>query len=364
MYEVNDERKKALLVFTVEAEQGAEKILESNVVEAELRSLVENIGIEVIAAETFKINRINPATYIGSGQVESLRSCLADVDLLVFNTQLSPRIQRNLERSLELCVIDREEVIIQIFADRAKSAEAKLQVELASLKYSLPRLTRKWTELSQQRGGAFHSRGAGETKLELNKRHVRERISVLNKKLKEVQKLRTTQRKNRLSSSLKTASIVGYTNSGKSSLLQVLSKQKIDVRNKLFATLDAQTKRVFLSDGKFLLLTDTVGFVDRLPHDLIDAFKSTLEEARYSDFLIIVCDASHPAMLDCLDITQEVLESLACDKKKQIIFINKMDKVYDKRAIAILLHKYPDAIQGSVKEKKGIDNLIARLKVQ
>ncbi|MEL3908509.1 MAG: GTPase HflX [Treponemataceae bacterium] len=360
MHELVEPTKKALLVFTAKLQNDKLKILQADVAQGELKSLVESIGLEVVGEETFKIGKINPATFIGRGQLEKLATVAKSLaaDVVVFNTQLNPRIQRNLENELSLCVIDREEVIIQIFADRAQTAEAKLQVELASLKYSLPRLTRKWTELSQQRGGVFRSRGAGETKLELSRRVARKRITVLNKKLKTVESVRNNQRKNRLNSELKTGSIVGYTNSGKSSLLQVLSKQKTGVKNKLFATLDSLTKKVFLPCGEFVLLTDTVGFVDNLPHDLIDAFKSTLEETKYSDFLIILCDASHPAMLECLDVTQNVLQDLNCEEKKQIIFINKTDKTHNAEAVASLKRRYPNSIVGSIKEKKGIDELL------
>lgn len=356
MYELKEDTQKAILVFTKEYDA---EISHDEIVQGELKSLVENIGLEAIAAETFKITKINPAIFLGKGQLERLaeQAKISGADLIVFNTQISPRIQQNLEARLGLCVIDREEVIIQIFADRAQTAEAKLQAELASLRYSLPRLNRKWSALSQQRGGAFHSRGSGETKLELSRRVAKERISVLNKKLAQVQALRSTQRKNRIKSQIKSGSIVGYTNSGKSSLLRLLSKQNIAVADKLFATLDAQTKRIFLPDGSFALLTDTVGFVDKLPHDLIDAFKSTLEEVRYSDFLIIVCDASHPAMLACLDVTVSVLQDLGCDEKRQIIFVNKCDKIYDRAALATLRHNYPNAILASVKEHSGIEEL-------
>lgn len=363
MHELIETTKKALLIFTIETHNDKLKILQTDVAQGELKNLVRNIGLEPVGTETFKVAAVNPATFLGKGQVESVAQAVAayGADVIVFNTQLSPRIQRNLESALNRCVIDREEVIIQIFADRAKTAEAKLQAELASLQYSLPRLTRKWHTLSQQRGGSFRSRGAGETKLELDHRVLRERIAALRAKLSDVERVRSNQRKNRLHSTLKTGSIVGYTNSGKSSLLQLLSKQKIGVEDKLFATLDSQTKRVFLPNGRFVLLTDTVGFVDNLPHELIDAFKSTLEEARYSDFLIIVCDASHPAMLECLEITQNVLNDLACGEKKQIIFINKIDKTFNEETVVFLKHRYPDVIEGSVKENIGITALLEKI---
>lgn len=358
-----NEEQRAFLVFANESKSVLKEDFENSVTLDELNKLVQNIDLQVVGYEAFNLTRPNPKTFLGSGQVVRLLQKIQEefIDVVVFNEQLTPRLQRNLEEALKVCVIDRQEVIIQIFADRAKTAEAKVQTELAVLQYSLPRLTRKWTALSQQRGGAFRSRGSGETKLELNKRYVKKRIFTLNKKLLRIKDLRNTQRKSRQKSTLKTGSIIGYTNSGKSSLLKTLSKQNIGVQDKLFATLDAQTKRVFLLDGSFVLLSDTVGFIDNLPHELIDAFRSTLEEVQYSDFHIIVCDASHRAMLDCLDITLEVLESLNSDQKQKIIFVNKVDKIYDNSSLLKLQNRFPNAILGSVKEKRGIKELLERI---
>lgn len=364
MYDLKEKQKRAFLVFTVENATDKIKILESSAAADELTHLVRNIGLQVAGMETYKVQRINPFGYIGTGQLESLALTVREqaVDIVIFNTKISPRIQRNLEQALHICVIDREQVIIQIFADRAQTAEAKVQAELAAVRYALPRLTHRWTELSQQRGGAFRSRGAGETKLEMTKRLAKENIENLNRKLEHIQRLRAEQRKKRNSSPIKTGAIVGYTNSGKSSLLQLLSKKDIGIEDKLFATLDAQTKRVHLPNNSTVLLTDTVGFVDNLPHELIDAFKSTLEETVYSDFLIIVCDASHPAMNQCLEVTLNVLHDLGCDEKKQIIFVNKIDNISNADALASLKYRYPDAITGSIKENIGIDTLREKIR--
>ena len=367
MHDLIEKQKTALLIFTQEPKNTKTKSLQhiyDELAVEELKSLVENIGLKVLNSQSYKLAAPNAATLLGKGQLQEVKEICNSlgVDVVVFNSHIGPRIQRNLEDALNLCVIDREEVIIQIFADRAKTSEAKIQAELAALKYSLPRMTRKWTELSQQRGGVFRSRGAGETKLELSRRIAKVKISALNEKLEQVKKLRETQRKRRMNTDILVGSIVGYTNSGKSSLLQLLSKQETGVENKLFATLDAQTKRVFLGEGKYALLTDTVGFVDNLPHDLIDAFKSTLEEAYYSDFLIIVCDASHPAFENCLNVTLEVLKDLQCNEKKQIIFINKMDSVYNMEAVHGVKSKYPNVVEGSVLKREGIEELLAMVR--
>ena len=365
MQELIEHQKKALLIFThAQANNtSAETQVYDTLACQELERLVENIGLKIEGTHSFRLVKPNASTFLGKGQVEDLYTLCKEkqIDIVVFNAHIGPRIQRNLEDRLACCVIDREEVIIQIFADRAQTAEAKIQAELASLRYSLPRLNRKWTQLSQQRGGAFHSRGAGETKLELSRRVAKTKIAQLNEKLAQVEKLRTTQRKRRLNTAIPIGSIIGYTNSGKSSLLQLLSKQETSVQDKLFATLDAQTKKVYLAPGKYTLLTDTVGFVDNLPHDLIDAFKSTLEETYYSDFLIIVCDASTPAIDKCLDVTLSVLKDLRCDEKKQILFINKMDSVYSKEKVDKIKARFPIVVEGSVLKKAGIETLMEKI---
>ena len=379
MYITDNEIKKALLIFTdifsgpasnsyisrsTLQEKSAEALKE--IEENELKSLVETIFLKPLSSLRFRIAKENPATLVGSGQLEKIAQAIEEegADLVVFNSAVSPRIQRNLEAALNTCVIDRSEVIIQIFADRAQTREAVLQAELARLEYSMPRLTRRWTSLAQQRGGAKGtrgaSRGAGEKKLELDRRRLKTEIAKLKKEVERVRLQRSEQRKTRLNGDKKIGAIVGYTNAGKSSLLKKLSGAEVFTEDKLFATLDAETRKVFLQAGDKniqILLTDTVGFVSNLPHQLIDAFRSTLEEAALADFLIIVCDAAHPAMPECLEVTKKVLDELSCSGKPSIIAINKMDEVFDEAQLLSLKERYPEAVEISVKTGQGLEGL-------
>lgn len=297
----------------------------------ELESLCLTAGIKTKARISFNVNHINPATYIGTGQAEKIKMLASenDANLIVFNGNISPRTQRNLEELINICVVDRQEIILQIFANRATTKEARLQVELAQLEYSLPRLTRKWANLSQQRGGVKGSKGSGEKQLELDRRTATQRITRLKKEIELIDKQRSVQRKNRITNDIKNIAIVGYTNSGKSTLLNRISDANVLSENKLFATLDPTTRRVYLPCGKTVLMTDTVGFVSDLPHELVDAFKSTLEEAVLADILIIVLDASREDCYMCWDTTVSVLKSLNAFDKPRIVILNKMDLVKD-----------------------------------
>ena len=379
MYRTDNEIKKALLIFTdifsrptsnshisrsFLQEKSAEALKE--IEEKELKSLIETIFLKPLSSLRFRIAKENPATLVGSGQLEKIAQAIEEegADLVVFNSAVSPRIQRNLEAALNTCVIDRSEVIIQIFADRAQTREAVLQAELARLEYSMPRLTRRWTSLAQQRGGAKGtrgaSRGAGEKKLELDRRRLKTEIAKLKKEVERVRLQRSEQRKTRLNGDKKIGAIVGYTNAGKSSLLKKLSGVEVFTEDKLFATLDAETRKAFLQTGEKniqILLTDTVGFVSNLPHQLIDAFRSTLEEAALADFLIIVCDAAHPAMPECLEVTKKVLDELSCSDKPSIIAINKMDDVFDEAQLLNLKERYPEAVEISVTTGQGLEGL-------
>ena len=383
MHITDNEIKKALLIFTdifsgpasnshISRSTLQEKSVEAikEIEEKELKSLVETIFLKPLSSLRFRIAKENPATLVGSGQLEKIAQAIEEegADLVVFNSAVSPRIQRNLEAALNTCVIDRSEVIIQIFADRAQTREAVLQAELARLEYSMPRLTRRWTSLAQQRGGAKGtrgaSRGAGEKKLELDRRRLKTEIAKLKKEVERVRLQRSEQRKTRLNGDKKIGAIVGYTNAGKSSLLKKLSGAEVFTEDKLFATLDAETRKVFLQTGEKniqILLTDTVGFVSNLPHQLIDAFRSTLEEAALADFLIIVCDAAHPAMPECLEVTKKVLDELSCSDKPSIIAINKMDEVFDEAQLLSLKERYPEAVEISVKTGQGLEGLKRKL---
>ena len=303
----------------------------------ELEDLCSTLGINVAAWDYFNVRSFNSATYIGSGQVERLLFNAQEnqCNLVVFNNSVSPRIQRNLEEILQIAVVDRQEIILQIFANRATTREARLQVELAQLQYSLPRLKRKWADLSQQRGGVKGAKGSGEKQLELDKRQAQERIVRLKKEIAEIGKSRDVQRRNRTTKNIRNVAIVGYTNSGKSTLLNRIADADVLSEDKLFATLDPTTRRVHMPGGGDVLFTDTVGFVSDLPHELVDAFKSTLEEAVLADMLLIVLDASREDFLMCWETTREVLESLKAFDKPRLVLLNKMDIVTEETAFAI-----------------------------
>lgn len=347
-------KKSALLVIPIE------DVNDSALREEELCSLVKTMGVDVISSIVFRVREYNSATMLGKGQVEEVKENILyyEPDLVVFDTSLEPRILRNLEASLDICVIDREEVILQIFADRAQTKEAKLQVALARAEYSLPRLRRRWEELSQQRGGVKGSRGAGERQLELDKRKLSERIIALKRELEEVKKIRNVQRKSRDKNKAYSFSLVGYTNAGKSSLLNLLTNANTFVEDKLFATLDPTTRAMKLKGRVDITVTDTVGFVSNLPHHLISAFSSTLEEAKYADTLIIVVDLANPDCEKCHQTTLEVLSSLGAGENDKIIVFNKIDSIANEIAYERLKVAIPNHIEISVKNKVNIDTLI------
>ena len=303
----------------------------------ELESLCTTLGIHCAAWDFFNVRSFNSATYIGSGQVGRLAWIAQEnmCNLVVFNNSISPRIQRNLEEILGIAVVDRQEIILQIFAERAATREARLQVELAQLQYSLPRLKRRWADLSQQRGGVKGAKGSGEKQLELDKRRAQERIVRLKREIAQIGRSRDVQRHNRTSGNIANVAIVGYTNSGKSTLLNRIADADVLSQDMLFATLDPTTRRVRLPDGNFALFTDTVGFVSDLPHELVDAFRSTLDEAVLADMLLIVLDASRTDFMTCWDTTKEVLEQLGAFEKPRLVLLNKMDLVTGESLFAI-----------------------------
>ena len=357
IHEVAPEAPRALLLIvssTSDTQSQQERRAE------ELAALVDTMGVVVDQIEYVTLRTPNSTTLIGSGKVAEIGAIISErtVDLAIFEIPLSPRIQRNLEQIWDCAVIDRDEVILQIFADRAQTKEAVLQVELACLEYSLPRLTRKWTHLSRQRGGMRGTRDAGETQLEMDRRQISDKILLLKGQLAKVVTQRAVQRSQRLESSIPVGAIVGYTNSGKSSLLNALTDAGVFVEDKLFATLDPTTRAVKLPGGEEILLSDTVGFVSNLPHTLVDAFKSTLEEAVYADFLIIVCDASSPDMIANYTTTVQVLEELGATDKPAIVLANKIDKMEDDFAVSRLRSMYTPVIESSIVTQEGLDLLV------
>lgn len=309
---------------------------------AELANLVESVELEKADTVNVKVREPHPAFLVGSGKAREIseQARALEANYIVFNEELTPSQQRNLERVSGCTVVDRHEIILDIFARRATTREATLQVEAARLEYSLPRLTNAWTHLSRQRGGARGTRGEGETQLETDRRIVLRRIDRIKKELEQVRKQRATRRKQRLGIPVPTGSIVGYTNAGKSSLLRMLTGAEVVVEDKLFATLDPTTRRIPLDGSLEVVLTDTVGFIRKLPHDLVDAFHSTLEETTTADFLVHVLDASSPSVLAQYATTTAVLQELGAANKPVIVVLNKSDLVEDPVTLRLLENRF------------------------
>ena len=329
----------------------------------ELTRLVDTAGAEVVGRISQHIAAPNPATLIGEGKVEEVAGEVAasDASLVIFDEELSPVQGANLERELKVRVMDRAEVILDIFSTRARSHEAKLQVELAQLQYLLPRLTRMWTHLSRIRGG-IGLRGPGETQLETDRRIIRRKIQGLKGKLQDVEKHRENLRSGR--EAMLSVALVGYTNAGKSSILRGLSGQhEIVVEDRLFATLDTLTREVDLGEGQRARVTDTVGFIRKLPHHLVASFRATLEEARVADVLLHVVDASHHDWEGQLTVVEKVLAELGLADRPIILVFNKIDAVPDAPGFARRVRElYPTAILSSTMRTDGLAQLKTRLR--
>jgi GTP-binding protein HflX len=321
----------------------------------ELTRLVDTAGAEVVARVSQQITAPNPATLIGEGKVEEVARAVTDTgaSLVIFDEELSPVQGVNLERALEVRVMDRPEVILDIFSTRARSHEAKLQVELAQLEYLLPRLTRMWTHLSRIRGG-IGLRGPGETQLETDRRIIRRRIQALKAKLKSVERHRENLRSGR--DPMLGLALVGYTNAGKSSILRALSGQhEIFVEDRLFATLDTLTREVDLGEGQRARVTDTVGFIRKLPHHLVASFRATLEEARGADLLLHIVDASHHDWEGQMRVVERVLADLELNDRPLVPVFNKMDLVPDPEGFAKRVRElYPGALTVSTMRTSGL----------
>ncbi len=319
----------------------------------ELKGLVLTLGMDVIQRLTLNRLEIQPKFGMGTGKAEEINELAHSIqaDCIIFDFNLDPRKQRNWEELTGISCFDRQEVIIRIFAKRAQTKEAALQVELARLQYSLPRLSHLQNDFNRQRGGAFGAKGSGETQLELDQRQIREKISTIKHELAEVELNRKTQRKQR--GKIPSCALVGYTNAGKSSLLNALTGAEAFVENKLFATLDPLTRKMPLNDRAGVLLTDTVGFISNLPHHLIDAFKSTLEEACDSDLLLLVLDASDENAEFQYETVCDVLDEIGASSNPRLILLNKIDKGDEKGILTTLRYKFPDAICISAKEQTG-----------
>ena len=331
----------------------------------ELRELVATLGIGVRHERAVGIRKAQAKFLVGSGKAEELikEAQSHDCDVIVLDNALTPAQQRNWEQAANdtILVIDRQEVILDIFGQRAQTKEAVLQVELARLEYNLPRLKSAWTHLSRQRGGGAVQRDAGETQLELDQRMVRAQIARVKRELESVIQRRETQRKRRMTVPVPSCALVGYTNAGKSSLLNRLTQSDIPAGDMLFATLDPTSRRCPLPSGQPMVATDTVGFVRNLPHHLIDAFKATLEEAVVSDFLIHLLDVNSPAVEAHAQTTLETLGELGAREKKKITVFNKIDALQDRATINRLALRFPEALFISAHTGEGVDDLLAKM---
>ena len=330
----------------------------------ELHRLCETFGIHDTLTITCPIKKYDAATYLGSGKLEELALLAKEqgIELVIFDDEITPHQQRNIEAIFQLPIIDRTELIIEVFAQRAQTKEAKLQIELAKVKYQFPRLRRLWTHLSRQStGGGGFLKGEGEKQIEIDRRLLRRRIEVLQKEIEEVVDQRKTQRVARLRSGIPTFAIIGYTNAGKSTLLKTLTSADVLVEDKLFATLDTTTRKFLLPNRQEILLIDTVGFIRKIPHTLVAAFKSTLEEAVHTDILLHLIDVSHPQAIEQAEATLEVLKELGATDHPIITVLNKIDACQDPIILTKLRLKFPKTVQISALHRTGLDELSDRM---
>lgn len=338
--------ERAVLVgLIIKGEQDEEQVAEYL---DELAFLAETAGAETIKRFTQKVGHPDRKTFVGKGKLEEIRLFVKEyeIGLVIFDDELSPSQIRNVEKELECKILDRSNLILDIFASRAQTAHARTQVELAQLQYLLPRLTRLWTHLERQKGG-IGMRGPGETQIETDRRIILDKISLLKEKLKHIDKQKATQRKQR--TQMVRVALVGYTNVGKSTIMNMLSKSEVFAENKLFATLDTTIRKVVIDNLPFLL-TDTVGFIRKLPHHLIESFKSTLDEVKEAEVLVHVVDISHPAFEDHIRVVNETLQELGALDKPTIMVFNKIDAF-------TYVKKEEDDLLPKTKENYSLDDL-------
>jgi GTP-binding protein HflX len=330
----------------------------------ELSELATTAGAQVVGDGVQKLVSPCASTFIGTGKASQFAEhCReADVDTVIFDDELTPAQSRNLEKVFNCKILDRTALILDIFAARARTREGKLQIELAQLQHLLPRLTRFWGHLSRQKGGIGMRGGEGETQLETDRRRVQDRIARIERELDVVRRQRSTQRNGRQRNNWALASIVGYTNAGKSTLLNTLTGSDVLAENKLFATLDPTTRRLRLPTNQNVLLTDTVGFIRKLPHGLVEAFKATLEEVVQADLLIHVVDISHPQAEEQIEAVNTVLKEIGADGKPTLMVFNKVDRLNGHASVLPrFMEKHPNAVAISAREGDGIPNLMAEL---
>jgi GTP-binding protein HflX len=331
---------------------------------AELRELANSAGAEVIDTVTQKLQKPTAPYYIGKGKAEMIKDSCQDrhVTSVIFDDELSPAQGRNLETLLARKVLDRTQLILDIFAQRARSREGRLQIELAQLQYLLPRLTRMWHHLSRQTGG-IGTRGPGETQLEVDRRRVQERIARLERELEAVRKTRAVQRQGRKRHQWPVAAVVGYTNAGKSTLLNLLTGADVVTEDKLFATLDPTTRSFVLPNKQRVLLTDTVGFLRKLPHTLIESFKATLEEVSEADLLIHIVDLSHPRVDEQMEAVDAVVKELDAFGKQTLIVFNKIDNLENRDLAETYVERFPGSVAISARTGEGVNNLVQALEI-
>jgi len=355
--------KRALLVGTY---QGGKEKPQTQEQLSELASLCDTYGLQAVLQIPCPIREFDAGTFLGKGKIEEIRVLVEEhsADLVIFDDEISPQQQRNLEKLLECLVIDRTELILGVFAQRAHTREARIQVELATCRYQLPRLKRLWTHLSRQRtggggkGGGGYLKGEGERQIEIDRRLLRSRIDRLQKDLEDVKQTRETQRRSRKRAGIPTFAIIGYTNAGKSTLLHALTDADVLIEDKLFATLDTTTRKFSLPNRQEILLTDTVGFIRKIPHMLVAAFKSTLEEAVQSDILLHLIDASDSAAPLHAEATFEVLKELGAEHHPMITLLNKIDRCEDKLQLNRLRILFPKTVEISALNKIGFERLM------
>jgi GTP-binding protein HflX len=340
---------------------------------AELGQLSRTAGLEVVGQTWQRLDRFNPATLIGSGKVEEVVELRHDLeaDLVVFDDELSPRQLRNLEEAVgdEVKILDRTGLILDIFAQHARTREGQLQVELAQYDYRLPRLTRAWTHLARQAGGGAARggtggvglRGPGETQLEVDRREIGRRIARIKGDLEQVRRHRQLHRRQRKRTAVPVVAIVGYTNAGKSTLLNALSGAEVLVEDKLFATLDPTTRRVTLPNGRDALFSDTVGFIQKLPTELVAAFRATLEEINEADLILHVVDITHPNVCQQSETVMETLADLGVVDHPVIVALNKIDQLPDPASAANCLADFPDSVAISALQGMGLESLLERI---
>lgn len=329
----------------------------------ELENLADTFGVPTLEKMACPIRKIEASTYLPKGKLEEIKEHIQKhrVNLVIFDEEISPAQQRNLEKMLRVAVMDRTELILEIFAQRAQTKEARLQIELARTKYEFPRLKRLWSHFSRQRARGGYLKGEGEKQIEIDRRLLKRRLEKLAAELREVKKYRETQKAQRRRSNVPTFAIIGYTNAGKSTLLNALTEAKVLVEDKLFATLDPTTRKFVLPNNQEVLLTDTVGFIRKLPHTLVAAFRSTLEAALQDDVLLHLIDVSHPMAEEHAETTYHLLKELHAQEEAIITVLNKVDLCEDRDKINRLRLRYPKTVLISALNRTGFDELAERM---